>query len=279
MRGLGIDRIMSRIPHAAAPLMGWMLRRERPEPGDVAVRDLVPTWRYDIAIIAETADCLGDYASVQADVPLIGGERSPAFLTPLTRWKRCCPTAVGLPCLDSDIRLRSTNRIASPPSCASSSKADDLTPSEQRNEPGGIPLPVRSADLHPAISLSQQVSAWKTVGDLSHPQRGCANGRRFLLATSDGQSAADDGRPGSLGRRDCLIGAYVRCGRSAGQECREYGCDRLWRDVVGLTGEYLELAVGEHVVERSGSAAQQRRAVLTREHECWGLDRSGQVGR
>ncbi len=51
MRGLHTDRVMSRIPHAAAPLMEWMLRRERPEPGDVAIRDLVPTFHYDIAII------------------------------------------------------------------------------------------------------------------------------------------------------------------------------------------------------------------------------------
>ena len=55
-------------------------RRERPAPGDVAIRDLVPTWHYDIAIIEETADRVSDYASVQSDVLLIGGERSPAFL-------------------------------------------------------------------------------------------------------------------------------------------------------------------------------------------------------
>jgi pimeloyl-ACP methyl ester carboxylesterase len=33
-----------------------------------------------MAIIEETADRVGDYASVQADVLLIGGEKSPAFL-------------------------------------------------------------------------------------------------------------------------------------------------------------------------------------------------------
>jgi pimeloyl-ACP methyl ester carboxylesterase len=80
MRGLRTDRTMSRVPHAAAPLMGWMLRRERPEPGDVAIRDLVSTFHYDMAIIEETADRAEDYASVQADVLLIGGGKSPAFL-------------------------------------------------------------------------------------------------------------------------------------------------------------------------------------------------------
>ena len=80
MRGLRTDSAMSRVPHAAAPLMGWMLRRERPEPGEVAIRDLVPTFHYDMAIIEETADRVGDYASVQADVLLIGGGKSPGFL-------------------------------------------------------------------------------------------------------------------------------------------------------------------------------------------------------
>ncbi len=60
--------------------MDWMLRRARPEPGDVAIRDLVPTLHYDAAIIEETADRVGDYASIQADVLLIGGEKSSAFL-------------------------------------------------------------------------------------------------------------------------------------------------------------------------------------------------------
>ena len=80
MRGLRVDRIMSRVPHAVAPLMDWMLHRERPAPGDVAIRDLVPTFHYDVGIVEETADRVGDYASVQADVLLIGGGKSPAFL-------------------------------------------------------------------------------------------------------------------------------------------------------------------------------------------------------
>ena len=80
MRGTRIDRIMSRIPHAAALPMDWMLQRKRPAPGEVVIRDLVPTFHYDIAIIEETADRVSDYASVQSDVLLVGGERSPAFL-------------------------------------------------------------------------------------------------------------------------------------------------------------------------------------------------------
>lgn len=80
MRGLRVDRVMSHVPHAVAPLMDRMLHTERPAPGDVAIRDLVPTFHYDMAIIEETADRAADYASVQADVLLIGGEKSPAFL-------------------------------------------------------------------------------------------------------------------------------------------------------------------------------------------------------
>ncbi len=81
MRGLKVDPVMSRIPHAAAPILNRMLRMEHPAPGDVAILDLVPTWHYDIAIIGETADRLADYAGIRADVLLMGGSRSPAFLT------------------------------------------------------------------------------------------------------------------------------------------------------------------------------------------------------
>ena len=83
MRGLRVDRIMSRVPHAVAPLMDWMLHRERPAPGDVAIRDLVPTFHYDVGIVEETADRVGDYASVQADVLLIGGGKEPGVSRPL----------------------------------------------------------------------------------------------------------------------------------------------------------------------------------------------------
>lgn len=80
MHGLRVDRMMGRMPHAAAPLLGFMLRIERPAPGDVAIRDLVPTWHYDVAIIRETADRLDDYAALDSHVLLIGGGKSPAFL-------------------------------------------------------------------------------------------------------------------------------------------------------------------------------------------------------
>ncbi len=80
MRGLRVDRVMSHVPHLAAPILDLMLRHEHVAPGDVAIRDLVPTWQYDIAIIRETADRLTRYAEVRADVLLMGGSRSPAFL-------------------------------------------------------------------------------------------------------------------------------------------------------------------------------------------------------
>ena len=81
MRGLKVDLLMSRIPHVAAPILNRMLRHEHIEPGDVAILDLVPTWHYDITIIGETADSLAAYSSIHADVLLMGGSRSPGYLT------------------------------------------------------------------------------------------------------------------------------------------------------------------------------------------------------
>ncbi|QAY58815.1 alpha/beta hydrolase [Microbacterium protaetiae] len=81
MRGLRIDPVMSRIPHLAAPMLEFVLRHESLAEGEVSIRDLVPTWHYDVAIIDELADRARDYAGVTADVLLLGGGKSPAFLT------------------------------------------------------------------------------------------------------------------------------------------------------------------------------------------------------
>jgi pimeloyl-ACP methyl ester carboxylesterase len=80
MHGMKVDAIMSRIPHAAAPLLRILFRAEHTAPGDVPVLDLVPTLHHDIQIIKETADTVSDYSSIRADVLLLGGSKSPAYL-------------------------------------------------------------------------------------------------------------------------------------------------------------------------------------------------------
>jgi uncharacterized protein (DUF2336 family) len=44
------------------------------------MRDLAPTLHADFAIVAESSGRLRDFASIRADVLLMGGSRSPAFL-------------------------------------------------------------------------------------------------------------------------------------------------------------------------------------------------------
>ncbi|NNC10315.1 alpha/beta hydrolase [Planctomonas sp. JC2975] len=80
MRGLGIDPVLSRMPHLAAPVMSMLLKTERTSPDEVAIRDLVPTWHQDFAIIGETADRLDRYRNITADTLLLEGSRSPEFL-------------------------------------------------------------------------------------------------------------------------------------------------------------------------------------------------------
>jgi pimeloyl-ACP methyl ester carboxylesterase len=80
MRGLGIDPVMRRMPHALAPVMNVLLKTERADATHVPVRDLVPTWHDDFEIIRETADRLEPYRGITAETLLIEGERSPGFL-------------------------------------------------------------------------------------------------------------------------------------------------------------------------------------------------------
>lgn len=80
MRGMKVDPIMSRVPHAAAPLLRLLFRAQHAVPGEVPVLDLVPTLHQDIQIINETADAVQDYSAIGADVLLLGGSKSPAYL-------------------------------------------------------------------------------------------------------------------------------------------------------------------------------------------------------
>jgi len=64
-----------------APVLALAARFvDNPEGDDVPIRALVPTQHYDMMIVQETADTMEDYRSVGADVLLLGGSKSPAFL-------------------------------------------------------------------------------------------------------------------------------------------------------------------------------------------------------
>lgn len=74
---------------AALRVMLWPLRKaaQRSQaPGETAGRDdvplrtLVPTMHYDAQLVLETEDTLHTFASTPADVLLLGGSKSPAYL-------------------------------------------------------------------------------------------------------------------------------------------------------------------------------------------------------
>jgi pimeloyl-ACP methyl ester carboxylesterase len=65
-----------------APVLALATRFvDNPEGDDVAIKALVPTQHYDMMIVQETANSIEEYKSVGADVLLLGGSKSPSFLT------------------------------------------------------------------------------------------------------------------------------------------------------------------------------------------------------
>jgi len=82
----------------------WVLERltrtmlvrddKRASAGDVTVRMLAPTLHYDFALVIQCQGALETFTSVRADVLLLGGAKSPAFLkTGLDALERVLPSA------------------------------------------------------------------------------------------------------------------------------------------------------------------------------------------
>jgi pimeloyl-ACP methyl ester carboxylesterase len=82
MKGMGVMPMFVRLPRVILiPLLSLvMLAQGGGDPDDVPIRALTPTLRYDVQIVREMSDKLHTYKDVQADVLLLGGTKSPAFL-------------------------------------------------------------------------------------------------------------------------------------------------------------------------------------------------------
>ena len=87
--------------------------------GDVTMRVLAPTLHYDFQLVAEMAETLENYRAVRAEVLLLGGSKSPAWLkVALDALEKVLPRAkrIEFPGLDhggsSDVS--STNRSGKP---------------------------------------------------------------------------------------------------------------------------------------------------------------------
>jgi len=74
---------LSRLPRwLLLPLLKWYFQREKKTllPDDIPMEALIPTQRFDGLLVKEMDDSLETFALVQADVLLLGGAKSPAFL-------------------------------------------------------------------------------------------------------------------------------------------------------------------------------------------------------
>jgi pimeloyl-ACP methyl ester carboxylesterase len=78
--GPGWLRAMPKALTAKLVVAGMTLEAKRPAGRYPTMRDLAPTLHADFAIVAESSGRLRDFASIRADVLLMGGSRSPAFL-------------------------------------------------------------------------------------------------------------------------------------------------------------------------------------------------------
>lgn len=64
----------------SSPITAAGMRNRKATAGDVPAAELVPTVRFDVQIAREMADTTAEYASLQANVLLMGGTRSPDSL-------------------------------------------------------------------------------------------------------------------------------------------------------------------------------------------------------
>jgi pimeloyl-ACP methyl ester carboxylesterase len=82
LKGLGTEPMFAMVPRLVlVPALTMGLRLQgSPPAGDVPIPDLVPTIGYDMRIVREMADTAADYAALPAQVLLLGGAKSPAYL-------------------------------------------------------------------------------------------------------------------------------------------------------------------------------------------------------
>jgi len=80
MVGLRVAPVPFRLPSLlVSPLLGLVMRLQRPAAGQASTEDVVRAMHHDMALVTELADTTPDYAAVTADVLLLGGAKSPAY--------------------------------------------------------------------------------------------------------------------------------------------------------------------------------------------------------
>jgi len=83
MKGMQVMPVFVRLPRfILVPLLSLVMRVQgNGDADDVPIRALTPTLRYDLQIVKEMSDTLDDDKDLPARVLLLGGTKSPAFLS------------------------------------------------------------------------------------------------------------------------------------------------------------------------------------------------------
>lgn len=97
MLGTGDSRLLKLVPRPILrTFIGLAIKAQAKEAkeGDVPLRDLIPTMRYEIRVIYDTAGPASRFSDIAADVLLFGGRRSAAYLrTALDALEAALPNA------------------------------------------------------------------------------------------------------------------------------------------------------------------------------------------
>jgi pimeloyl-ACP methyl ester carboxylesterase len=83
LKGMRVETMFVRLPRPIlVPVLRLLMRLQGDgDAEDVPIRVLAPTLRYDVEIVKEMSDTLDDYKDLQARVLLLGGSKSPPFLS------------------------------------------------------------------------------------------------------------------------------------------------------------------------------------------------------
>ncbi len=84
MKGAGLGpAVFNLMPRWLLELLTTMSMKgeeKKAKPGDILMRDLAPTLHYDFCLVAEMAEKVKNFKAIHADVMLLGGSESPAWL-------------------------------------------------------------------------------------------------------------------------------------------------------------------------------------------------------
>ena len=83
LKGTQTSPMLARVPHfLLVPLFRFMLDRDRQNHcrDDIPLEDIIPTMRYDVQLSKDTEGMLPSFATIDADVLLMGGSKSPPYL-------------------------------------------------------------------------------------------------------------------------------------------------------------------------------------------------------